>query len=341
MRAFITGCSGTVLTPDERSFFADARPFGLILFARNCEDPDQVRALCAAFREAVGDDGAPVLIDQEGGRVRRLRPPHWPAYASAAVLGDLARTDAAAGRRAAWLHGRLIATDLRQVGIDVDCAPVLDIATTATTDAIGDRAFGTEAETVADLGGAVMEGLRAGGVLPVAKHIPGHGRATVDSHVDLPVVRAGLDELETDFAPFAELSYAAAMTAHIVYEAVDRFVPATASRAVIDGMIRERIGFQGLLLSDDISMSALSGDYGQRARRAYDAGCDLVLHCNGRTEEMHAIADAAPVLSGLPAERAAVALAERRAPSEFDTNMARAEYEDLLSRAGWPPPEPS
>ncbi len=338
VKAFISGCAGPALSGSEIAFFRREQPFGLILFQRNCQDPDQVRALTAAFREAVGRADAPVLVDQEGGRVRRLKPPHWPAYPAAAVIGTLHENDPAAGLRAAWLHGRLIAADLMDVGIDVDCAPVLDVRAPGTSEAIGDRSFGGDPERVAALGAALAEGLLDGGVLPVPKHLPGQGRATSDSHVGLPVVSDGLDVLAaSDFVPFAALAHLPmAMTAHIVFSAVDPGRPATVSPAVIRDIIRKRIGFDGLLVSDDVSMHALSGDYGQRAAAIYAAGCDIVLHCNGRPEEMHAVADAAPELAGFSGERAARALRARREPAPFDRAAAREDYRALLAPLGGP-----
>ena len=337
-KAFISGCAGPELSRDEIAFFRHHRPFGLILFQRNCRAPDEVRTLVAAFRDAVGRADAPVLIDQEGGRVRRLRPPHWPDYPAAAALGALHAADPAAGVRAAWLHGRLIAADLLDLGIDVDCAPVLDVATPGTSEAIGDRSFGGDPARVAALGRALAEGLMDGGVLPVMKHLPGQGRATSDSHIGLPVVGDAADVLErSDFVPFAALAdLPMAMTAHIVYSAIDPARPATISPVVIRDMIRGRIGFDGLLISDDVSMHALSGDYGERAAAIHDAGCDIVLHCNGRPEEMLAVADAAPELAGYSGERAARALQARRVPVPFDRAAARDDYRALLASFGAP-----
>ena len=337
-KAFISGCAGPVLSRDEIAFFRDARPFGLILFQRNCREPAEVRDLTAAFREAVGRADAPVLIDQEGGRVRRLKPPHWPAYPAAAVIAALHAADPVAGLDAAWLHGRLIAADLADLGIDVDCVPVLDVSVPGTSEAIGDRSFGADPVRVAALGGALAEGLMDGGVLPVMKHLPGQGRATSDSHLGLPVVSDPVDVLAaSDFAPFAALAgLPMAMTAHIVFSAIDPDRPATVSPLVIRDIIRGRIGFDGLLLSDDVSMHALSGDYGDRAAAIYAAGCDIVLHCNGRAEEMLAVADAAPELAGLSGERAARALRARREPASFDRAAARENYRALLAPFGAP-----
>jgi beta-N-acetylhexosaminidase len=332
-KAFICGCAGPVLTRDEIAFVRGERPFGLILFQRNCREPEEVQTLVAAFREAVERADAPVLIDQEGGRVQRLKPPHWPAYPSAAVIAALHTADPAAGVRAAWLHGRLIAADLSDLGIDVDCAPVLDVSIAGTSPAIGNRSFGGDPLRVAALGRALADGLMDGGVLPVMKHLPGQGRATSDSHIGLPVVREDAEVLAaSDFAPFAALAdLPMAMTAHIVYSAIDPGRPATVSPVVIRDIIRGRIGFDGLLLSDDVSMHALSGDYGDRTAAIHDAGCDIVLHCNGRAEEMLAVADAAPELAGLSGERAARALRARRKPEPFDRLAAREEHRGLLA----------
>jgi beta-N-acetylhexosaminidase len=337
VKAFISGCAGPRLLPEEAALFAAHQPFALILFQRNCREPAEIRDLTAAFRHAVGRPDAPVMIDQEGGRVQRLKPPHWPKYAPARMLGDIAAADAEAGKRAAWLHGRLMAADLHALGIDVDCAPVLDVIVPGVTEAIGDRAFGTDPYLVATLGRSLAEGLRAGGVVPVVKHIPGHGRALSDSHMNLPVVDADLATLAaSDFVPFAELAdLPIAMTAHVIVNAVDSVHAATISAAVIRDIIRKRIGFDGLLVSDDVSMHALSGDYSARAASIYAAGCDLVLHCNGRTEEMREIGGAAPALGGKSRERALRALQLRQEPGPVDQMAARAEYLARLARVGW------
>jgi beta-N-acetylhexosaminidase len=278
-----------------------------------------------------------VLVDQEGGRVQRLQPPHWPKYAPAQTLALIAGADAELGVRAAWLHGRLIAADLADCGIDVDCAPVLDVAAPGMSEAIGDRSFGDNPAVVATLGRAVADGLLAGGVVPVVKHMPGHGRATADSHKMLPRIDADLATLErSDFAPFRALAdLPIAMTAHVILTSVDATRAATVSPTVIRDIIRNRIGFDGLLMSDDVSMHALSGDYSARAQSIYAAGCDLVLHCNGRTEEMREIGGAAPALGGKTRERAKRALSFRRTPAPLDIAAAREEYLALLERAGW------
>lgn len=331
-RAFVTGVAGPELTDDERRFLAEASPWGLILFRRNIVSPDQVRRLTASFRDAVGWD-APVLVDQEGGRVQRLTEPHWRKYPSAERLTAAVRATGDGGLIADT--ARLMAGDLRAVGINVDCAPCLDLSRPETTGAIGDRSFGASATDVATFGRRFAEGLLAGGVLPVIKHIPGHGRATVDSHLDLPVVEAPLDVLDaTDFAPFRALSeLPAGMTAHVVYTAVDPEHPATLSRTVIGGIIRDRIGFDGLLFSDDLSMKALAGSLGDRARAVLAAGCDVALYCAGVFQEMTEVADAVPELSGRALERADAALAAICAPRPFDALEASARLDAALAAA--------
>ncbi len=289
-KAFIAGCAALELGPDERAFFREADPWGLILFKRNVADRDQLRALTRDFRECVGRADAPVLVDQEGGRVQRMGPPHWLAYPAAGRIGaEFAPEDAAAAAR---LVGRLIAHDLHEVGITVDCAPVLDVADPATHAVIGARAWSEDPSRVAALGRAFAEGLLAGGVAPVVKHMPGHGRARADSHHELPVVEAPREALERDFAPFRALAdLPMAMTAHVVYRALDPDRPATASRIVVDEIMRGAIGFAGLIMSDDVSMKALRGAVrGARRRRSSSAGLDLALHCNGNLEEARAVA---------------------------------------------------
>jgi len=335
VKAFVSGCAGTALDAGERAFFADEQPLGLILFRRNCEDPGQVRALVAAFREAVGRPDAPVMIDQEGGRVRRLRPPAWPDYPAAGVLGAIAAADPESGVRAAWLQGRLMAADLADLGITVDCAPVLDVIIPGASEAIGDRAFGADPALVTRLGRAEAEGLLAGGVIPVIKHVPGQGRALVDSHHDLPVVGADPATLEaTDFLPFRALAdLPAAMTSHTVFTAFDPDRPATTSAILIRDIIRGRIGFDGVLFSDDVSMNALAGDHRARGAAIFDAGCDIVLHCSGLIEDMRAIADVTPALSGAAARRVARMMDALSAPEPLDRPAARAEFEAILAGA--------
>jgi beta-N-acetylhexosaminidase len=328
--AFICGTSGPTLTADEIAFLRAAQPWGFILFKRNCETPEQIRALTAALRDTVGRD-APILIDQEGGRVQRLGPPHWPAYPTGRTYGAVFARSAEDGRRAAWLGARLMAADLMALGIDVDCLPVLDVPVEGAHDVIGHRAYGVTPDIVSDLGRTAAEGLLAGGVLPVIKHIPGHGRAGVDSHHALPVVDTARAVLEaTDFPPFrAAARLPLAMTAHVVYTSLDPDHPATTSKRVIDEVIRSFIGFDGCLMSDDVSMQALSGTIGERTAAALAAGCDLALHCNGVLAEMEAVAANTPPLAGKAAERAARALAARHRPEPLDEAEARAEFARL------------
>ena len=332
--AFIAGSSGPTLTADEIAFFRDARPWGFILFKRNCDTPDQIRRLCGEMRAAVGRM-APILIDQEGGRVQRLGPPQWPAYPTGRTYGDVFARDAEAGRRAAWLGARLMAADLAALGIDVDCLPVLDVPVEGAHDVIGHRAYGVTPGVVSELGRAAAEGLLAGGVLPVIKHIPGHGRAGVDSHLALPVVDTPRAVLEaSDFPPFREAAHLPlAMTAHVVYTDLDATAPATTSKTVIDEVIRGFIGFDGCLMSDDVSMQALSGSIGERTAAALAAGCDLALHCNGRLDEMIEVAANCRPLEGRAAARAERAVAMRVAPGDFDVVAARDEFARLTGVA--------
>jgi beta-N-acetylhexosaminidase len=331
--ACILGCAGPKLSDAERTFFREVQPWGFILFRRNVENPDQVRALTAALRASVDRPDAPVLIDQEGGRVQRLGPPHWPVYPPGRAYGALGPTLA---HEMARLGARLIAHDLAAVGITVDCLPVLDVPAANAHDVIGDRAYAASPEDVASLGRAAAEGLIAGGVLPVVKHIPGHGRAGADSHKALPVVEASLAELEAvDFVPFRALAdLPMAMTAHVVYTAIDRTRPATTSPRVIGDIIRGAIGFQGLLMSDDMSMKALSGDLTALSRAALAAGCDVVLHCNGDVEEMRAVVAGSAPLAGRAEARAASALARiAAAPEPFDAAEGRARFEAAFAGA--------
>ncbi len=326
--ACILGCSGPSLTQAEIAFFRDARPWGFILFARNVEDPDQVRRLTAALRETVGRPDAPILVDQEGGRVQRLGPPNWRRYPAARAYAGLA--DPLLRRGMVRLGARLMAHDLAAVGISANCLPVLDVPDAQAHAVIGDRAYADSPDEVAVLGRAAAEGLIAGGVLPVMKHIPGHGRARTDSHEALPVVEASVEALDArDFAPFRALSdLPMAMTAHVVYAAFDRRRPATTSRTVIRSVIRDRIGYEGLLVSDDLSMHALSGGLGERAAAARRAGCDVALHCNGDLGEMAAVVAGAGPLSGPAARRAQAALARiPRAVEPFDAAAARARFD--------------
>ena len=337
-RAFITGLSGLNVSANERAFLREARPWGLIIFKRNVSTPQQVTELTSAFRDAVGWQ-APVLVDQEGGRVQRLGPPHWPAYPAGAVYGALFDREVSSGLAAARLAGHLIAADLRVLGIDVDCLPLADVLTAGADPVIGDRAYGSEPGKVAAIAGAIAQGLLAGGVLPVVKHLPGHGRATADSHHKLPVVDTDRATLEaTDFAAFRPLaSLPLGMTAHVVFSAIDPVAPATTSVTMVREVIRGFIGFRGLLMSDDVSMKALSGTIAERSGAAFAAGCDVVLHCNGILSEMAAVAGQAPVLAGEAARRAGAALAQRKAPEQFDVEAARKLFAQMVDADGSPP----
>jgi beta-N-acetylhexosaminidase len=332
--ALILGCAGPLLSPEEAAFFRGVRPWGFILFKRNIDHPEQVRALTAALREAVGRADAPILIDQEGGRVQRMTRPHWRPYPSGRAY--LRAGGPEGGPALAGLGARLMAHDLAMVGINVDCAPVLDVPVPGAHDVIGDRAYGTDPGVVAAFGRAVAEGLMAGGVLPVMKHMPGHGRAGADSHHALPVVEASRAELEAhDFQPFRALAdLPMAMSAHVVFRALDPDNPATTSARVIGEIVRGRIGFDGLLMTDDLSMNALSGSFRDRAAAAFRAGCDVGLHCNGVRAEMEEVVAAAPVLAGASLRRAQGALA-RLVPdaAAFDPAEARARLDAGLAAA--------
>ncbi|AWK85122.1 beta-N-acetylhexosaminidase [Azospirillum thermophilum] len=335
-RAVVFGCAGLELEAAEAAFFRDADPLGFILFRRNCDTPDQVRALVAAMRESVGRPDAPVLIDQEGGRVARMRPPHWAAHPPMRVFGELAARDRAAGREAAWINGRLLAAMLADAGVTVDCAPVCDVPVEGAHDIIGDRAFSRDPALVAELARAMGEGLLAGGVLPVVKHIPGHGRAFADSHAELPVVEASRAELEaTDFAPFRALAdLPLGMVAHVVLKAVDPDAPASTSAIVMREVVRgPAIGFGGLLFSDDLSMGALKGDMGERARSVLAAGLDIVLHCNGVMAEMETVAAVVPPMGDETARRWARAEAARGRPQPADLEQLTARLAELLGMA--------
>lgn len=334
IHAFIAGCAGSSLTAEERAFYRDAEPWGFILFRRNIETPEQVRALTAELRACTGRDDTPILIDQEGGRVQRLGPPHWPKYPPARVFGEISRGEPGAGRDLCRLTAMLMAHDLLELGINVDCLPVLDVPVEGAHDVIGDRAYAKDAQTVASLGRAAAEGMLASGVLPVIKHIPGHGRAGADSHLALPVVNASKDELKaSDFMPFQCLAdMPAAMSAHVVYTAIDKSSPATTSAKVIKTVIRRHIGFDGLLMSDDLSMKALAGSFAERTAACLKAGIDIVLHCNGEMAEMKAVAGESPRLSGKAKRRAKAALARlKHLPEPFDRQEARAKLDRILA----------
>jgi beta-N-acetylhexosaminidase len=334
----IYGCGGSTLSAEERDFFRDVRPWGFILFGRNIQTPDQVRTLVRSLRETVGDALAPVLVDQEGGRVARLRAPYWCERPPAARFGVLHAQNPEAAREATYLNARLIARDLAGLGINVDCLPVLDVPVAGAHDIIGDRAFAREPATVIDLGRVQIEGLLEGGVLPVMKHIPGHGRAGADSHLALPRVAAEAEGLSaSDFVTFRSLDHCPmAMTAHVVYDSIDPQRPATTSPKVIRDVIRGEIGFDGLLMSDDLSMQALDGPVDVRARAALFAGCDVVLHCNGDMDEMKLVAMEAKALEGISLKRAEAALAHLVPPDAFerepfDPKAAEARVAQLLA----------
>ena len=330
LSAFITGLAGLELDPREAAVLGAARPCGVILFARNVADPAQVRRLSEAARDAVGSDIL-VLVDQEGGRVRRLRPPHWRQLPAAAAYGRLYEGGAVEACRIARLAAHLTAVELGACGINTNCVPVLDVPTPGSHDIIGDRAYGAAVDQVVSLGRAVAEGHIAGGVLPVMKHVPGHGRATKDTHLELPVVTAPVAELErTDFAAFrACADLPAAMTAHVVFEAIDRDRPASISARVIADVVRGSVGFSGLLMSDDLGMQALSGAIAERARAVLFAGCDLALVCSGNLADTEAVAEVAPQLGGAALARFERALATTGRRQSFDV----AEAERCLARA--------
>jgi len=335
LKAFICGSSGPELTDQERLFFRETRPCGLILFARNCVDPGQLRRLVEDFHGAVGETGLMVLIDQEGGRVRRLKPPHWRALPPARAFGQLHARDSGKALEAAYLVARLTAQELAGAGVNVNCAPVLDIPAPGAHEIIGDRAYGTDPQIVADLGGAVARGFLDGGVLPVMKHIPGHGRAGVDSHKSLPVIDADRRELaQMDFKPFAELrDLPVAMTAHVLIPDIDAERPASLSPAIIGQVIRDQIGFDGLLMCDDLSMGALEGPVEQSARQAISAGVDVALHCNGDIGEMTKIAEVVPELDAKAMHRFEAALGRIGKCKDFDEDRAKALLDEVAALA--------
>jgi beta-N-acetylhexosaminidase len=335
IRSFISGCEGLHLSAEETAFFREQNPWGLILFKRNCETPAQLKSLTGAFREAVGRKDAPVFIDQEGGRVQRLGPPsnYWRKYPEARAYGELYSKNPLAALRTARHIGRLMAEDLIEAGITADCMPVLDVPQAGSHDVIGNRAYSLNIEHVMALARAHTAGFMDGGVMPVMKHIPGHGRSEVDSHHNLPVVTASRAELEkTDFPPFAAFADAPmAMTAHVIYTAIDKTAPATLSKKVIKSVIRDAIGFRGLLMTDDLSMKALSGTLAEKCEKALYAGCDMLLHCNGVLSEMQQVAAAAGELNGKALRRARAALKSSRKPQVFDRKAALKDWEMIVS----------
>ena len=331
-RACIFGLSGIALSSEERAFFNEVQPMGFILFRRNIDTPEQVRALTSSLRACVDRDPL-ILIDQEGGRVRRLRPPHWPDYPPAALYREFARSPEEE-RELVRLGARLMAHDLRDLGINVDCAPVMDLPQPGAHDIIGDRAYGLTREDVAVMGRAACEGFLAGGVLPIIKHIPGHGRAGADSHASLPIVESGYDELlATDFYPFQVCAdMPMAMTAHVLYRAVDKKRPATTSKKTIR-LIRDVIGFDGVIVCDDLSMNALSGTLARRTRESVRAGCDVLLHCNGSLPQMTEVAAETPKLKGNALRRVdAAARRLLRVTEPLDVDAARVRFETAVGR---------
>jgi beta-N-acetylhexosaminidase len=333
-KAFISGCKGLAITPEEKAFFAGERPWGFILFGRNIGEPEQISDLVASLRDSVGNPDAPVLIDQEGGRVQRIRPPIVPQYPNGAAIGEIYRRDREQGLRAAWLMSRLHAFDLMRFGITVDCLPVLDVPIEGSSDVIGNRAYGHDPQAVAAIGAAAAAGLKAGGMLPVMKHMPGHGRAFVDSHHKLPVVDVPFEELaKSDFVPFVAMkNELMAMSAHIVFTAIDPENPATTSPKVVDDVIRGHIGFDGLLMSDDVSMNALAGNIEERARGIVAAGLDLVLHCHGIMDEMLQVARVVPVISGETLRRVKAVEAGFAKPDASDEAALRDEFNGMAIR---------
>ena len=310
MTPLILGLAGTALTDEERGFFREADPAGFILFKRNVTHRAQMKALTDELRTIAGREDVPILIDQEGGRVARMQPPEWPAFPAGKAFDALYDLAPMSAIEAARVNAQALAIMLREVGVNVDCLPLLDVRQPGAHDIIGDRALGTEPLRVAALGRATLEGLKAGGAVGVVKHMPGHGRSMSDSHVELPVVDASAEDLETDLAPFRTLNRAPmGMTAHVVYTTWDPDHPASLSPTVIGDIIRCRIGFDGFLMSDDLGMEALQGDFGDRAAGVVAAGCDVALHCSGKMEEMVAVAGAVPALSAEGEIRLARAMA--------------------------------
>jgi len=328
----ICGCSGRTLTAAEGAFFEETKPWGFILFGRNVGDKDQLKSLTKALRETVADPSAPILIDQEGGRVARLKPPQWSERPPASAFGAMYLRDQESAREAVYLNARLIADDLEKAGINVNCAPLLDVPVEGADPVIGDRAFGTGPAVVIDLARAFIEGLLEGGVLPIMKHVPGHGRAFIDSHRDLPRIATEAAELSaTDFVTFRSLNHCPmAMTAHVVYEAIDSQRPATTSPKVIRDVIRGEIGFEGILISDDISMGALSGPISTRTKAALFAGCDIVLHCNGSMAEMEEVAEEARALEGAILRRADHVVSQVNRAAPLERGAAEARLHELL-----------
>jgi len=334
MKPVIFGCEGPVLTDQERFFFSKEKPLGFILFARNIVDREQVAALTADLKRTIGRHKVPILIDQEGGRVQRLSEPHWRKYPSMMTFGEMALKDPTLAASALRLNCKLIADDLRKVGINVNCAPLIDVPQPDSDNVIGDRAFAQEAGLVSALGRIASDAFQEAGVLPVIKHLPGHGRATADSHHELPVVKASMAELQAkDFVPFQALKDAPfGMTAHILYSAIDPVNPATLSKLVIARVIRMKIGFTGLLMTDDMSMKALDGELGDLAVRSLDAGCDIILHCNGNMREMKEIAAPLEMDTGTLENRIATLVRRIERVPMADRADLRQRYDELMAK---------
>jgi beta-N-acetylhexosaminidase len=328
----ISDVEGLEISADEKALFEEFRPFGFILFQRNCDNPDQVKALVAQMKECIGNDNAPILIDQEGGRVARLRPPHWKRYPAAGVYSRLYETNPDLATAAVQVHASLMAADLTALGINVDCFPDADIFYEGADKVIGDRSYGERPQKVAILARAAAEGMISSGVIPVMKHLPGHGRADVDSHKTLPVVNAKIDELrETDFIPFKRLNdLPCAMTAHVVFNDIDAKKCATISKNVIKNIIRKEIGFKGVLFSDDLSMRALSDDPAKNATNALKAGCDLAVHCNGTLEERYSVLKTVKSLKEAEEHRLKAIFAKRRTPMEINEEKLYAWLIDVV-----------
>ena len=335
MQAAIYGLEGLALTDDERAFFRDSEPAGFILFRRNCDNQEQMLRLTDSLRDISGRDDVPILIDQEGGRVARMRPPQWPAFPPAERFADLYRLAPSSAIEAVRANARALGLMLRSVGVNVNALPLLDVRQEGASDIIGDRALGSEPMQVAALGRAVLDGMASAGVVGIVKHMPGHGRALVDSHKELPVVTASAQELETDLEPFERLASAPmGMTAHVVYTTWDAERPASLSPTIIRDVIRERIGFDGWLMSDDLGMEALKGDFASRAAGVVAAGCDVALHCSGIMDEMVAVASAVPPMSGKGEERLARAMATTRLELDrLDFAQEIAKRDQLLALA--------
>ncbi len=332
LTAAIFGMQGTSLTAQEIEFFKRVKPYGYILFARNCDSPQQIKKLVGELKEVSGREILPILIDQEGGRVARLKPPHFPVFPPAGAFANLGMKDMEAAKNAVYHNARLIAYELHELGITVNCGPLADIPVDGAHDIIGDRAFGKKAHQVCDLADAFARGLADGGVVSVLKHIPGHGRAFADSHMELPVVDTPLETLrQTDFIPFKALAHLPmAMTAHVLYTSIDPKNMATVSSSAIK-IIRDEIGFGGLLMSDDLSMKAMQGDFTQRAKDTLSAGCDVALHCNGEMGEMLAVEKGLKPLTGKSLERAQKAMVGAGKVREFDIAFSRKNVNELLN----------